>query len=44
MTIARKVQDMVGKQIGVFNSDQKVKGIGDPKATRSDTAHTLLLT
>lgn len=44
MTIVGKVQDMVGKQIGVFNSDQTVKGIGDPKATRSDTAHTLLLT
>lgn len=44
MAIVGKVQDMVGKQRGVFNSDQTVKEIGDPKAARSDTAHTLLLT
>lgn len=38
-----KVQGMVIKQGGASNSDQVVKAIGDPKATRSDTAHTLIL-
>lgn len=32
-----KVQGMVGKQGGVSNSDQVVKGIADPKAPRSDS-------
>lgn len=38
-----KVQGMVGEQGGAYNSDQVVKGTGDPKVTRSDTAHTLIL-
>lgn len=37
-----KVQGMVEKQGGVSSSDQVVKDIGDSKATRSDTAHTLI--
>lgn len=38
-----KVQCMVGEQGGASNSDQMVKGTGDPKVTSSDTAHTLIL-
>lgn len=38
-----KVQGVVGRQGMLTNLDQVAKGIGDPKVTSSDIAHTLIL-